>query len=91
MGFQCFGPHEVVLLGQVHQVDSSAPVQVESVTVAPCDPFRNGRHGADTAFEDTVAKIPEAAAGSSDRNRRLTGCFDPLEHDNPGRKELASA
>ena len=57
----------------------------------PGDPARDGRHGAQTAPEDTTEKIPEAAARISEGDHRVIGCFQSPASDIAGRKDVASA
>ena len=91
MGYQWFTPHDVVSLAKVHLAESATPLLLASVAEALLAPFRDNRDGAKAKAEDTAAKIPEAAAGTSERDHRMTGCCASAEHYTADRKELASA
>ena len=91
MGFDYYGPDEIVLQAEVQTVESGRSVRLGRVAVSPSDLPSLDRRGAQTAPEDTAAKVREAAVRISQRELGAIGYFRSPESGVAGWKDSAGA
>lgn len=90
MGFHFFAQHVVVSHSYVHMVEFGKPVKVGGVEIKPGDLIHADLHGVHTVPLEVAERVPEAAAGIFERERRtIDYCHSP-EFTLEGLKKLVS-